>query len=98
MKVSEAMTDKTQKRIPPWEQAQLNFRLAERKRARELEEKQRPARLRLSDLEDNRNRLIAIRKQICATCHKYFFSELLPEPERKIGERFGFCNCNNVRT
>ena len=92
------MPEKAQRRVPPWEQARLNFELAERKRMRELEQKERPARVRLSDLEENRKRLAEIRKQICATCHKYRFSELLPEPERKIGERFGFCNCNNVRT
>jgi len=92
------MPEKAQRRVPPWEQARLNFELAERKRMRELEQKERPARVRLSDLEENRKRLAEIRKQICAACHKYIFSELLPEPERKIGERFGFCNCNNVRT
>jgi hypothetical protein len=87
------MTDKTQKRIPPWEQAQLNFKLAERRRTRELEEKQRPARLRLSDLEENRKRLVEIKKHVCPNCYRYILSEKLPEGERKIGTRFGFCQC-----
>ncbi len=87
------MTDKTEKRVPPWEQAQLNFKLAERRRARELEEKQRPGRLRLSDLEENRKRLVEIKKHICPNCHRYILSEQLPEGERKIGARFGFCQC-----
>ncbi len=92
------MTEKPQKRIPPWERAQMNFQLAERKRARELEAKARPGKLRLIDLEENRKRLLEIRKNICSTCHKYIFTEQLPEGERKIGERFGFCNCNNSQT
>ncbi len=91
------MPDKPQRRVPPWEQAQLNFRLAERKRLRELEEKERPGRIRLADLEENRKRLVEIRKHICSSCHKYVLSESLPEGERKIGERFGYCKCKNPK-
>ncbi len=84
----------TQKRVPPWERAQLNFKLAERKRLRELEEKGRPAKVRMADLEENRKRLVEIKRNICPDCQRYIFSELLPEGERKIGERFGFCKCH----
>ena len=56
------MTDK--KRVPPWERAYLNFRLAERKRVRELEEKKRPVKARLLDLEENRKRLAQIKKRL----------------------------------
>jgi len=89
------MPDKARRRIPPWEQAKLNFKLAERKRFRELEEKERPARMRMSDLEENRVRLVEIKKHICPTCRRYRFSEQLPEGERKIAERFGYCQCNS---
>jgi len=92
------MPDKPQKRIPPWEQAQMNFQLAERKRLRQLEEKARPGKLRLIDLEDNRRKLVEIRKNICKNCHRYILSDKLPEGERKIGERFGFCHCNTSQT
>ena len=91
-----AMPDKPQRRVPPWEQAQLNFKLAERKRLRELEVKEMPARLRLSDLEENRKRLVEIRKYVCPNCHRYVLSPLLPEGERKIGERFGYCKCERT--
>ena len=56
------MTEK--KRVPPWERAYLNFKLAERKRARELEEKKRPVKARQLDLEENRKRLAEIRKRL----------------------------------
>ena len=92
------MPDKPQKRIPPWEQAQMNFQLAERKRLRQLEEKGRPGKLRLIDLEDNRRKLAEIRKNICKNCHRYIPSDKLPEGERKIGERFGFCHCDTPQT
>ncbi len=93
--VNRVVPDKAQRRIPPWERAKLNFKLAERKRLRELEEKERPARMRMSDLEENRIKLAAIKKHICPTCQRYKFSEQLPEGERKIGERFGYCQCNS---
>lgn len=38
-------------RVPPLERAQLNFKLAEWKRLRELEEKGRPAKVRMADIE-----------------------------------------------
>ncbi len=52
------------KRVPPWERAYLNFKLAERKRVRELEEKNRPVKARQLDLEENRKRLAEIRKRL----------------------------------
>jgi len=90
------MPEKTQKRVPPWEQAQLNFQLAERKRLRDLENKARPSMQRLVDLEENRKRLLEIKKYICPSCRKYILTSTLPEGERKIGERFGFCRCVNA--
>ena len=56
------MIDK--KRVPPWERAYLNFKLAERKRVRELEEKKRPVKARQLDLEENRKRLAEIKKRL----------------------------------
>ncbi len=83
----------TEKRVPPWERAQLNFKLAERKRLRRLEEQERPTKARLSDLEENRKRLAKIKQYICPDCRRYIFSEQLSEDERKIGKQFGFCQC-----
>ncbi len=48
----------------------------------------------MADLEENRKRLAEIKRHICPDCQRYIFSELLPEGERKIGERFGFCKCD----
>jgi hypothetical protein len=52
------------KRIPPWEQARINFARQERERERKLEASQRPARDKLLDLEDNRKRLAEIKKRL----------------------------------
>ena len=82
-----------EKRVPPWERAQLNFKLAERKRLRQLEERERPANARLSDLEENRKRLAKIKQYICPDCGRYILSEQLSEDERKVGRQFGFCQC-----
>jgi len=81
------------KRVPPWERAQLNFTLAERKRQRKVEEKDRPARIRLLDLEENRKRMTEIRRNICPDCRHYLRDSQLTREERKIGEEQGFCNC-----
>ncbi len=83
----------TEKRVPPWERAQLNFKLAERKRLRQLEERESPAKARLSDLEENRKRLAKITQYICPDCRRYILSELLSEDERKVGKQLGFCQC-----
>ncbi len=83
----------TEKRVPPWERAQLNFKLAERKRLRQLEERERPVKARLSDLEENRKRLAKIKQYICPDCRRYILSEQLSEDETKIGKQFGFCQC-----
>ncbi len=65
------MTEK--KRLPPWEQARLVFRMQEERRKRKLLEgdmKQRQARARrpgpntLVELEDNRKRLAEIKKRM----------------------------------
>ncbi len=84
----------TEKRVPPWERAQLNFKLAERKRLRRVEERERPVKARLSDLEENRRRLAGITKYICPDCRRYIFSDQLSEGEKKIGAQFGFCQCD----
>ncbi|HZY47084.1 MAG TPA: hypothetical protein VFE96_04735 [Candidatus Bathyarchaeia archaeon] len=85
------MTEK--KRVPPWERAQLSFTLAERRRLRKAEEKERPGKSRLLDLEENRRRLAEIRKNICPDCRHYIRSDRLTREELKIGEEQGFCKC-----
>ncbi len=52
------------KRIPPWERAQLNFQLAERKRERELQAKESKRKDGLIDLEENRKRLAEMKKRL----------------------------------
>ena len=81
------------KRVPPWERAQLSFTLAERRRARKVEESERPGKARLLDLEENRKRLAEIRKHFCPDCQRYIRSDQLAREERKIGEEQGFCKC-----
>ena len=81
------------KRVPPWERAQLSFTLAERRRQRKTEESERPGKLRLLDLEENRKRLVEIRKNICPDCRHYIRSERLSREEFKLGEEQGFCKC-----
>jgi hypothetical protein len=81
------------KRVPPWERAQLNFTLAERRRLRQVEEKERPGKARLLDLEENRKRLAEIRKHFCPDCQRYIRSDQLAREENKIGEEQGFCKC-----
>lgn len=81
------------KRVPPWERAQLSFTLAERRRLRKTEEKERPGKARLFDLEENRKRLLEIRKNICPDCRHYIRSGRLTREETKIGEEQGFCKC-----
>jgi hypothetical protein len=56
------MTEK--KRLPPWEQARLNFTLKERERLRKVKAKDRPSRERVMDLEENRKRLAEIKKRL----------------------------------
>ena len=56
------MTEK--KRLPAWEQARLNFALKERERLRRVEAKERPARERVMDLEENRKRLAEMKKRL----------------------------------
>lgn len=56
------MTEK--KRVPPWEQARLNFARQERERLHKLEVAQRPVREQVMDLEENRKRLDAIKKRL----------------------------------
>ena len=85
------MTEK--KRLPPWEQARLNFTLKERERLRKVEAKDRPTRERVMDLEENRKRLAEIKKHICPDCQRYILSDLLTEGEKKIGGQYGFCGC-----
>lgn len=87
------MTEK--KRVPPWEQARLNFSLRERERLRLVEAKQRPLRDAVLSLEENRRRLAEITKNICQDCRRYILSDELTEGERKIGLQFGFCQCRN---
>ena len=81
------------KRVPPWERAQLSFTLSERRRTRKLEENERPGKIRLLDLEENRKRLAEIRKNICPDCRRYIRSDKLSREEFKIGEEQGFCRC-----
>jgi hypothetical protein len=81
------------KRVPPWERAQLSFTLAERRRQRKAELNERPGKLRLLELEENRKRLAAIRKNICPNCRHYIRSDGLSREEFKIGEEQGFCKC-----
>ena len=81
------------KRVPPWERAQLSFTLAERRRQRGTEEHERPGKLRLLDLEENRKRLAEIRKNICPSCRRYIRTDRLSKEEFKIGEEQGFCKC-----
>jgi hypothetical protein len=81
------------KRVPPWERAKLSFTLAERRRLRKVEEKERPGKIRLLDLEENRRRLAEIRKNMCPDCRHYIRSDRLAREERKIGEEQGFCKC-----
>ena len=57
------MTEK-KKRVPPWEQAQLNFARQERERLHRLEVAQRPVRDQVLDLEENRKRLAEIKKRM----------------------------------
>ena len=59
---AEGMTEK--KRLPAWEQARLNFTLKERERLRRVEAKERPARERVMDLEENRKRLAEMKKRL----------------------------------
>ncbi len=58
----DSMTEK--KRLPPWEQARLNFTLKERERLRKIKAKDRPSRERVMDLEENRKRLAEIKKRL----------------------------------
>ena len=81
------------KRVPPWERAQLNFTLAERRRLRKVDENERPGKSRLLDLEENRKRLAGIRKNICPDCRHYIRGDQLTREEKKIGEEQGFCKC-----
>ena len=57
------MTEK-KKRVPPWEQARLNFARQERERLHRLEVAQRPVREQVLDLEENRKRLAEIKKRM----------------------------------
>ena len=52
------------KRVPPWEQARINFARQERERERRLEVQQRPSRDRALDLEENRKRLALIKERL----------------------------------
>lgn len=81
------------KRVPPWERAQLSFTLSERRRTRNLEENERPGKIRLLDLEENRRRLAEIRKNLCPDCRHYIRSDRLSREEFKIGGEQGFCKC-----
>lgn len=81
------------KRVPPWERAQLSFTLSERRRTRKVEESERPGKIRLLDLEENRKRLAEIRKNICPDCLRYIRSDKLSREESKIGGEQGFCKC-----
>ena len=84
------------KRVPPWERAQLSFTLAERRRQRNTEKNERPGKLRLLDLEENRKRLAEIRKNICPNCRRYIRSDKLSREEAKLGEEQGFCKCEKT--
>ncbi len=52
------------KRVPPWERARITFVRQERERERRVETKQRPARDRALDLEENRKRLAQIKERL----------------------------------
>ncbi len=57
------MTEK-RKRVPPWEQARINFARQERARLHKLEVAQRPVREQVLDLEENRKRVAEIKKRL----------------------------------
>ncbi len=57
------MTEK-RKRLPPWEQARINFARQERDRLHKLEVAQRPIREQVLDLEENRKRVAGIKKRL----------------------------------
>ncbi len=52
------------KRVPPWEQARINFARQERARLHKLEVAQRPLREQVLDLEENRKRVSEIKKRL----------------------------------